>query len=152
VVCNFFAIHSVKDQVFYYVIYLPVMDQNSIRLDKWLWAARFFKTRALAAAAVSGGKVHIDRQRTKPARGVSIGNHLTITRGSDTLEVEIVALSDKRGPAKVAQALYQETEESQSRRLRNADLRRLNNLTVVRPGHRPDKRDRRRLLKHKGKT
>lgn len=128
------------------------MDQNSIRLDKWLWAARFFKTRALAAEAVSGGKVHVDQQRSKPARAVVIGNHLTITRGNERFDVVIVGLSDKRGPAKIAQTLYQETEASKSRRHRNAQLYQLNKLTVVRPDHRPDKRDRRRLLKHKGKA
>ena len=128
------------------------MGQNSVRLDKWLWAARFFKTRALASAAVSGGKVHVDGARSKPARSVMAGNRLTITLGSDTMEIVILAVSEKRGPAPTAQALYAETDESRMRRLESAEMRRINNLTVARPRNRPDKRDRRRLLRQKGKV
>ena len=128
------------------------MAQNTVRLDKWLWAARFFKTRALAAEAVSGGKVHVDGTRSKPARAVGIGNHLKITKGVFTFDVIVSELSEKRGPATVAQTLYSETDESKRQRTALSEQLRLNKQYVPRPDHRPDKRDRRKLLKQKGKN
>lgn len=128
------------------------MNQNSVRLDKWLWAARFFKTRALAAAAISGGKVHVDGTRAKPARAISVGSQLQITKGTSRYDVLVCALSEQRGPASVAQALYNETEDSKAERASLREQQRLAGLYAPRPDQRPDKHNRRRLLKHKGKV
>ena len=87
-----------------------------MRIDKWLWAARFFKTRSLATDAVAGGRVHVDGQRVKPAKDVRVGDRLEITIGEATFAVEVLGLADKRGPASQAQALYEESEESRARR------------------------------------
>ena len=127
------------------------MNQNSVRLDKWLWAARFFKTRALAAAAIGGGKVRVDGARAKPARAITIGNRLQITKGELHYDVMVCALSEQRGPASVAQTLYTETEESKAQRVLQKEQQRLASLYTPRPDQRPDKQDRRRLLKHRGK-
>jgi ribosome-associated heat shock protein Hsp15 len=129
-----------------------IMDQNSVRLDKWLWAARFFKTRALASAAISGGKVHVDGARTKPARAIGIGDRLRITKGAFSYDIVVCALSEQRGPASVAQTLYSETEESKARRSILGEQQRLASLFAPHPNQRPGKHDRRRLLKHKGKA
>ena len=128
------------------------MDQKTVRLDKWLWAARFFKTRALAAAAIGGGKVHVDGARSKPARSIAVGNRLRITKGPFCFEIVVRALSDKRGPANVAQTLYEESEDSRKQRLLQAEQQRLASFFTPRPKQRPGKHDRRRLLKHKGKV
>lgn len=120
-----------------------------LRLDKWLWAARFFKTRALAQQAISGGKVHLNGERVKPAHAVAQGDTLEITKGVDHLVVVVDALSGKRGPAKVAQALYTETEESVERRERFAEQRKLANQAIPRPQRRPDKKQRRKLIRFK---
>ena len=127
------------------------MDRNSVRLDKWLWAARFFKTRALASAAISGGKVHVDGVRSKPARAIAVGDRLRITKGAYSFDIIVRALSEQRGPASVAQTLYSETEESKAQRLIQGEKHRLASLFAPRPNHRPGKHDRRQLLKHKGK-
>ena len=84
---------------------------ESVRIDSWLWAARFFKTRTLAKTAIEGGKVHIDGSRTKPSKAVQPGQTVTITKGTEHFEVIVRDLSSKRGPAKVAQTLYEETRE-----------------------------------------
>lgn len=120
---------------------------DRLRVDKWLWAARFFKTRALASEAVDGGKVHVNGERVKAARPLKMGDRLEIRRGLEQFEVLVVALSDQRGPAAQAQALYQETEASQTRRAVAADQQR--SLAAARPhfGGRPDKRDRRALAR-----
>jgi ribosome-associated heat shock protein Hsp15 len=117
---------------------------DAIRIDKWLWAARFFKTRSLAADAVDTGRVRLDGQRIKPARVVKEGETYDIDNGSDRWEVVVKALSDKRGPAPVARTLYDETAGSIERRERNAEARRLHPEpgTFIRGG-RPTKRDRR---------
>lgn len=116
---------------------------DGVRIDKWLWAARFFKTRSLAADAVETGRVRLDGQRIKPARVVKEGECFDIDNGSDRWEVVVKGLTDKRGPAPVARALYEETAESHARRARNAEARRLH----PEPGSfirgRPTKRDRR---------
>lgn len=126
------------------------MTQTSntrLRADKWLWAARFFKTRSLAKAAIESGKVQIAGQKIKVSRELQIGDTLTIRQGTATrLEqktVVVVALSDKRGPASVAQTLYQETEESLKNRVAIAEQRQLGNL--VHPEGKPDKKQRRAL-------
>lgn len=128
------------------------MDQNSVRLDKWLWAARFFKTRSLAASAVTGGKVHVNGTRTKPGRTVSVGDKLNITKGPYAFEIVVRGLSVKRGRAKVAQTLYEESEESLRIRLALTEQLKLDRLFASRPDRRPDKRDRRRRIKAKGKA
>ena len=122
---------------------------SAIRIDKWLWAARFFKTRALAKAAVEGGKVHVDDTRVKPARTVRVGDRLTITRGTSQWEVVIAAVSHRRGPATVAQALYEETPASMARREAEAERRRAERATAPTSDGRPTKRDRRRLIRFK---
>lgn len=122
---------------------------DSVRIDKWLWAARFFKTRSLAQAAVRGGHVAINGQGCKPARSVVVGDRLRITRGEVVFEVVVAGLADRRGPAPEARRLYEETEASRERREARAEQRRLG--AQVDAGRRPDKRDRRRLRRFSGK-
>lgn len=116
-----------------------------VRIDKWLWAARFFKTRSLAAEAVSGGHVHINGERGKPAHAIKTGDVLKITKSGATYIITVMALSERRGSAAVAQALYMESEESLARRQHERELYRLNALANPRPQRRPDKRERRQL-------
>lgn len=120
-----------------------------VRLDKWLWAARFFKTRSLAKTAVENGKVEYDGQRPKVSRLVEVGACLKITQGWDIKEVEVLALSNQRGPASVAQQLYQETEASQERRAQATESRRLAGTVLQAPQHRPDKKSRRQIQRFK---
>lgn len=122
-------------------------QETTVRLDKWLWAARFFKTRSLASKAVSGGHVHLNGKRIKPSRTVQGGEQLRIKRGVEEYTVNILALSSRRGPAKVAQTLYEETEESQAQREQAREQRRLVKAPASRPEGRPDKRDRRKIRK-----
>ncbi len=114
-----------------------------VRIDVWLWAARFFRTRALARQAVETGKVAIGGQRPKPARMVRVGDALRVVRGEDAFEVEVLGLSDERGPAPVAQALYRESDASRSAREEAAKLRRAARDGFRPPESRPDKRARR---------
>ena len=116
---------------------------SSVRLDKWLWAARFFKTRGLAKKAIEGGKVHYNGARTKTSKTVEVGALVRVPQGWDLLEVEVVALSDQRRGAPEARALYRETEESAVRREREAEARRLTNQAMQHPLKRPDKKQRR---------
>ncbi|MEZ5099119.1 MAG: S4 domain-containing protein [Thermoleophilia bacterium] len=118
---------------------------EGVRIDKWLWAARFFKTRSLAQEAVEGGRVHLAGNRVKPSREVRVGDTLEVTIGDATLTVVVRGLSDRRGPAAVAQALYEETPESADRRARQREQRRLAAPLGADLGERPTKRDRRRL-------
>ncbi|MGC4029898.1 MAG: RNA-binding S4 domain-containing protein [Steroidobacteraceae bacterium] len=115
------------------------------RLDKWLWCARFYRSRALATEAVQGGKVKLNDARVKPAHAVGIGDRLTITREAETLEVQVLTLPERRGPASLAQAAYMQTPESRERAARNHEQHRLAALSRPRPEGRPDKRERRRL-------
>ena len=116
---------------------------ESVRLDLWLWAARFFKTRALAKHAIETGKIEIGGQRAKPSRGVRIGDMLTIARGEETFEVEVRGLSDTRGPASTAQALYCESEASRARREGLRAQRAAERAGYRAPETKPDKRARR---------
>ncbi|WP_253452030.1 ribosome-associated heat shock protein Hsp15 [Halomonas sp. Y3] len=116
---------------------------DSVRLDKWLWAARFFKTRGLAKKAIEGGKVHYNGARAKTSKTVELGALIRVPQGWDILEVEVVALSDQRRGAPEARALYRETEESATRREREAEARRLTNQAMQHPLKRPDKKQRR---------
>ena len=123
--------------------------ENSIRIDNWLWAARFYKTRALARQMVQSGKVHYDGQRSKPSKIVQVGAVITLRQGFDTKEVEVLALSEQRRGASEAQLLYQETAESVEKREQNAEARKLNALYNPHPEGRPDKKQRRQLIRMK---
>jgi ribosome-associated heat shock protein Hsp15 len=116
-----------------------------MRIDKWLWAARFFKTRSLAAQAVDSGKVHWNGERCKPAREVRVGDALRVRAGEVEWEVAVCGLSDKRGPASVAQTLYEETAESRARREEQAAMRKLAREPAREIKGRPTKRNRRLL-------
>jgi ribosome-associated heat shock protein Hsp15 len=118
---------------------------DSVRLDKWLWAARFFKTRALAKKAVEGGKVQYNGARAKTSKAVEVGALVRVPQGWDILEVEVLALSDQRRGAPEARALYAETPESVARREREAEARRLTNQVMQHPLKRPDKKQRREI-------
>jgi len=118
-------------------------DSATSRLDVWLWAARFYKTRSLAKQAVETGKVDVGGQRAKSSRAVRIGDALVVTRGDDVYEVEVLGLSDQRGPAPVAQALYLESEASRLRRESAVAQRRAERTGYQAPQSKPDKRARR---------
>ena len=123
--------------------------KHKVRLDKWLWAARFYKTRSLARDMIDGGKVHYNGQRTKPGKPVEAGAIIRLRQGHDEREVVVLTLSDKRGKAEVAQQLYRETPDSIEQRERNAQARKLNSQFAPSPERRPDKKERRTLLKIK---
>ncbi|KAA8734379.1 RNA-binding protein [Acinetobacter qingfengensis] len=123
------------------------LNHDSMRVDKWLWAARFFKTRSIAKTAIEGGKVHHEGERVKVSKEIRIGMELTIQQGFDKKTVVIKALSAKRGGAPQAQLLYEETPTSIARRELISSQRKLNNL--ARPDHRPNKKDRRQINKFK---
>jgi ribosome-associated heat shock protein Hsp15 len=116
-----------------------------VRLDKWLWAARFYKTRSAATDAVLGGRVHVNGERVKPAKEIREGDELELSIGVSRRVVEVLALSDKRGPAAVAATLYREKPESIAARERAAAERRLARPLGADLGVRPTKQDRRRL-------
>lgn len=118
---------------------------ETVRIDKWLWAARFFKTRSLAADAVESGKIRWNDERTKPSRNLKIGDNLLIDNGAMQWQVTVSILSDKRGAAAVAQTLYLETPESISRRQNEAEQRKLFHEPTSHLKGRPTKRDRRLL-------
>jgi len=122
---------------------------SPVRIDKWLWAARFFKTRSKAREAISGGKVHLNGYRVKPGRALKPGDSLRIQRGVEEYTIEVVGLSTRRGPATVAQALYQETKESRDQREKLATQRKLEREQNATRERRPDKRQRRRLVRFK---
>ena len=130
---------------------MPNLSQQnnveSMRVDKWLWAARFFKTRSISKAAIEGGKVHHNSERVKVSKEVRVGIELTIQQGFDRKTIVIKALSAIRGAAPIAQQLYAETEVSIARRELLATQRKLHNL--ARPEHRPSKKDRRQISKFK---
>ena len=129
-----------------------MMTLQKVRIDKWLWAARFFRARTLAAEAVNGGKVHVNGQRVKPARAVQTGDTIDVTRGQHKVTVKVCRVSVKRGPAKVAQTLYEETQESAERREVSIQQRKLLSAGLPRSSGRPDKRQRRQLRKASGKS
>ena len=123
---------------------------DNVRIDKWLWAARFFKTRSLATDAVDTGRVKLDGERIKPARPVKIDDKLTIDNGAESWEVLVLAISDQRGPAPVARQLYQETDASVARRENEHEARKLYREPGSTIKGRPTKRDRRQLSKASG--
>ncbi|MGM3182231.1 ribosome-associated heat shock protein Hsp15 [Dickeya oryzae] len=124
-------------------------DNNAVRLDKWLWAARFYKTRAMAREMIDGGKVHYNGQRSKPGKLVELDAEITLRQGNDTRTVMVRAISDQRRPAAQAQALYEETPQSIEKREKLAQARKLNALSMPHPDRRPDKKERRDLIKFK---
>jgi ribosome-associated heat shock protein Hsp15 len=120
-----------------------------MRIDKWLWAARFFKTRSLATAAVDGGHVEANGERAKPAKQIRVGDELRIRISHYTHIVHVRGLAERRGPASEAQRLYEETEESRRERERLAEQRRLAPSPAYEEGGRPTKRDRRDISRIK---
>jgi ribosome-associated heat shock protein Hsp15 len=122
----------------------------SVRIDKWLWAARFFKTRALAQKACELGRIHSGEIPAKPAREVRIGDMLTIRNEGGEFHIEVLSLSQMRGPAAVAQTLYRETEASKEARAKAAEERKAMHEYAPIPVHRPTKRDRRRIFLFRG--
>jgi ribosome-associated heat shock protein Hsp15 len=123
----------------------------SVRIDKWLWAARFFKTRSLASRACDLGRIQSNGQPAKPAREVHVGDMLRLTNEGGEFHVEILQLSEVRGPASVAQTLYRETEESKEARLKAAAERKAAMQFEPMPTGRPSKRDRRKIIQFRGR-
>jgi ribosome-associated heat shock protein Hsp15 len=125
---------------------------TSVRMDKWLWAARFFKARALAARACQLGRIQCNGQPAKPAREVRVGDNLRVTNDGGDFQVDVLLLSDTRGPASVAQTLYRETEASRELRLKIAAERKAMKQFEELPAGRPSKRDRRRIIQFRGRA
>ena len=121
----------------------------SVRLDKWLWAARFYKTRSLSKDMINGGKVHYNGQRAKSSKQAEVGATLRLRQGHEDREIIISQLSEHRQGAAIAQTLYQETPESITKREFNAEARRLNILNNPAPENKPDKKQRRQLIRFK---
>lgn len=119
---------------------------ESLRVDKWLWAARFFKTRAMAARACDLGRIELHQQPAKPAREIRVGDMLKIRTEGGDFQVEVLALSDVRGPASIAQTLYRETDQSRELRRQAAEQRRAERTFAPAPQSRPSKRDRRKII------
>ena len=118
---------------------------DRLRVDKWLWAARFFKTRSIAKTAIEGGKVHLEGQRVKVSREISVGEVLVIKQGWEEKEVVVRALSAQRGPAPIARELYEETANSIEKREREAQARKAAGGAVARPAQKPGKHQRKAL-------
>jgi ribosome-associated heat shock protein Hsp15 len=123
--------------------------EQRMRLDKWLWAARFFKTRALATEAINGGKIHLNGQRAKPGKDISLGARLEISKDQYTWDITVKALNAQRRPASEAALLYEETAESLAKRQAEVERRRLEHEHGGQPDQRPDKKDRRLIHRFK---
>jgi ribosome-associated heat shock protein Hsp15 len=123
---------------------------NGVRIDKWLWAARFFKTRALASRACDLGRIRSKGVEAKPAREVRVGDMLRVRNEGGEFEIEVLALSEMRGPAAMAQTLYRETEASKEARIKLAAERKAMQQYAPLPERRPSKRDRRRIIQFRG--
>ncbi|MFZ1872766.1 ribosome-associated heat shock protein Hsp15 [Serratia sp. D1N4] len=124
-------------------------NDDAVRLDKWLWAARFYKTRALAREMIDGGKVHYNGQRGKPSKIVEINAEIKLRQGNEERTVVVLAVTGQRRGASEAQQIYQETEASIANREKVALARKMNSLTMPHPDRRPDKKERRDLIKFK---
>ena len=124
---------------------------DHVRIDKWLWAARFFKTRSLAARACDLNRIESNGQPAKPAREVRIGDLLQVKNDGGTFQIEVLGVSEMRGPAVVAQTLYRETDLSRELRLQAAEARKINARFEAVPETKPSKRDRRQLLRLRGR-
>lgn len=120
-----------------------------VRLDKWLWAARFYKTRSIAREMIEGGKVHYNGQRAKPSKLVEVGAMIVLRQGNEQKTIRVLAINDQRRTAREAEYLYQETPESIEKRENIAQARKLNALAMPHPDRRPDKKERRTLIKFK---
>ncbi len=131
---------------------MSMTNSEKLRVDKWLWAARFFKTRGLAADAVNGGKVHVNGQRVKSSRPIQAGDRLEITRGQVSSVIDVITLSEKRGPAKLAQLLYEETPASIEQRELKTQQRKLLNASMPKSEGKPNKHQRRQIRKVSGKS
>ncbi|GAJ64083.1 ribosome-associated heat shock protein [Edwardsiella piscicida] len=116
-------------------------EQEGVRLDKWLWAARFYKTRAVARDMIDGGKVHYNGVRGKPSRSVEVGAEIRLRQGNDDRTIIVTALSAQRGGAEQARLLYQETAQSIAKREAIAQARKMNALSMPHPDRRPDKKN-----------
>ena len=125
------------------------MEIEKQRIDKWLWAARFFKTRALAAEAVSGGKVHLHGERIKPGRPVKVGDQLTISKGIYEFVITIQSINKQRRPASEAQLMYLESEESIQARKKQAEAAKVMNSQMQYTDKRPSKKQRRQIVRFK---
>ncbi len=123
---------------------------ESGRIDKWLWAARFYKTRSLAAQAVSGGRAQLNGARVKPARAVQVGDEVGVNKDGYVYRVRVLGLAERRGSAKVAQTLYEEFEDSIAKRAALSEQHKLAAASMPHPPHRPDKKARRLLRGLKG--
>ena len=126
-----------------------MQTEGQQRLDKWLWASRFYKTRALAAEAISGGKVHLNGDRVKPSRNIKVGDQLEITRGQFEFHITVEGLNKHRRPAKEAQLLYKESVESIDKRLSLAESIKILNANMPYTDKRPSKKQRRQIVKFK---
>jgi ribosome-associated heat shock protein Hsp15 len=121
-----------------------------VRIDKWLWAARFFKTRALASKACDLGRIFSNGLQAKPAREVRVGDRLRVKNEGGEFQIDVLQLSEMRGPAPVAQSLYRETDESKAARIKAAEERKAMQEFAPLPERRPSKRDRRRIIQFRG--
>jgi ribosome-associated heat shock protein Hsp15 len=124
----------------------PQQNKSSVRIDKWLWAARFFKTRALASKACDLGRIHSNEIQAKPARDVRVGDMLRVKNEGGEFHVEVLQISEMRGPAALAQTLYRETDASKAQRQKEAAERKAMQDYAPLPERRPSKRDRRRII------
>jgi len=125
------------------------VDGLKVRLDKWLWAARFYKTRAIAREMVQGGKVHYNGQRTKASKIVEVGANIKLAQGVDEKLITILTVLEKRQSAPIAQTMYQESDASIAKREENSIARKNNSFFAPHPDKKPDKKQRRELLKMK---
>jgi len=128
---------------------LATNNAAGVRLDKWLWAARFYRTRSVARDMVQSGKVSYNEQRSKPSKIVEVGATIKLRQGNEEKQVTILDISDQRRGAPIAQLLYQETAQSIKRREEHNELRRLNALESPHPDKRPDKKQRRKIIQFK---
>ncbi|MBT8061789.1 MAG: RNA-binding protein [Gammaproteobacteria bacterium] len=125
---------------------------EGVRIDKWLWAARFYKTRSLARSAINGGKVRLNGLRVKPGKPLTAGDRLSIQRGEEQFDVAVAVLSQRRGPASEAQEMYQETGQSVLRRQAHKEQRALQRAARAERERRPDKRQRRQIMRFRKKS
>ncbi|MCP3689613.1 MAG: ribosome-associated heat shock protein Hsp15 [Gammaproteobacteria bacterium] len=132
---------------------MPMINDNNttskVRLDKWIWAARLTKTRALARDLIQAGKVHYNGQKSKPGKIVELGALIRVPAGWDVKEVEVTGIEEKRQPAKLAELMYQETADSVAKREQNQLARKMQTFHSPKPENRPDKKQRRELIKFK---
>ncbi len=125
---------------------------KGIRIDKWLWTSRFFKTRSMATAAVNGGKVHLNRQRVKAGRTVNVGDSLSIQKNNELYDVIILGINTKRRPAKEARLTYEESEQSRLKREQEQSIKKLASASRPIPQRKPDKREREQLRRFKNQA